>query len=538
MHNYAQFIERKAVSKSAQILLELFETYPQSTTGEIVERTGLARRTIQKYLTLLVNEGKLKAFGEGRGRYYQRVYSSKESLSHLAVIKNDILVGKLSYGHGAYSFEYDTQYKGTELMGISKDAKMDVPALYPVFENLLPEYERRDKLLSVAADSADILSQLYNVQGDFRFIPYFELFKYKSAAQARPSWHTVKNKILGENTYPNLIQAEILISDKILEESSQREHSSLSGYQHKIDINLDLEKGTIEESKRDAAYLMKPLNRTMTDYFARNKNKQKRYYPFLALNEHLFMSFAKNELNLNTPYSGVVFSKDGDFHYIVKRYDRYEQYAYGQYDMAQLLNIPSDKKYNTDTLTILETFTNKVKDEESLLNMFKFQVYASLIQHSDFHAKNVSVLDAGREKYILAPLYDVISMGVYNGKAHDLGLPLSQKVRKYSKYNTEDYLKMANTLGIAKNKAKIVLKQTIEIYLDQFPDYIEKTIVFEKVHDLKIQDTRMSKKLFSAQVQSMYDRKLIQLKKQGVLQEFGLVQKYGGVLGREQVDDQ
>lgn len=521
------------MSQTEHILLELFETYPQATIGEIIERTGLARRTVQKYLTLLVDEKKLEALGEGRGRYYQRVYSSEESLSHLAVLKNDLLVGKLSYGNGTYSFEYDTQYKGAELMGIPKDDKMNVPTLYPVFENLLPEYERRDKLLSVVADSADILSKLYNVQGDFRFIPYFELFKYKSTAQARPAWHTVKHKILGENNYPNLIDAEILISDEILEEASKREHSSLSGYQHKIDINLDLAKGTIEESERDAAYLMKPLNRTMTDYFARDENKQKRYYPYLALNEHLFMTFAKNELNLNTPYSGVVFSKDGDFHYIVKRYDRYEQYAYGQYDMAQLLNIPSDKKYKTDTLTLLDAFTKKVKEVESLLNMFKFQIYSSLMQHSDFHAKNVSVLDAGREKYILAPLYDVISVGVYNGKAHDLGLPLSKKSRKYSKYSVDDYLSMGDTLGIGKIKAKMVLKQTIETYLTQFPDYIEKTIDFEKAYDLKIQDTRMSKKLFSTQIRSMYDRKLIQLKKQGVLQELGLVEKYGGTLRRE-----
>jgi ribosomal protein uS19 len=84
--------------------------------------------------------------------------------------------------------------------------------------------------------------------------------------------------------------------------------------------------------------------------------------------------------------------------------------------MAQLLNIPGDKKYKIDTLTLLDVFTDKVKDEESLLNMFRFQIYSSLVQHSDFHAKNVSILDAGKEKYILAPLYDIISVGVYNGK--------------------------------------------------------------------------------------------------------------------------
>ena len=79
----------------------------------------------------------------------------------------------------------------------------------------------------------------------------------------------------------------------------------------------------------------------------------------------------------------------------------------------------------------------------------------------------------------------------------------------------------------------MALKQTIEIYLDKFPEYIEKTIDFEKVYDLEIQDTRMSKKLFSTQMKSMYDRKLIQLKKQGVLQDLGLVEKYGGALKRQ-----
>jgi hypothetical protein len=32
----------------------------------------------------------------------------------------------------------------------------------------------------------------------------------------------------------------------------------------------------------------------------------------------------------------------------------------------------------------------------------------------------------------------------------------------------------------------------------------------------------------------MYQRRLIQLKKQGVLQELGLIEKYGGVLNRQE----
>lgn len=57
----------------------------------------------------------------------------------------------------------------------------------------------------------------------------------------------------------------------------------------------------------------------------------------------------------------------------------------------------------------------------------------------------------------------MISVGVYNEKANNLGLPLSTKVRKYGKYNIDDYLLMADTLGIGKSKAKMLPKQTIEI---------------------------------------------------------------------------
>ena len=524
------------MNKTENILLELFEEYPQLTTAQIVEHTALARRTVQKYLAQLVSKKQIEAYGEGRGRYYQRVYSHKEILHHLAVLKNEVLIGKLSYGHGSYSFVYDKNYKGVELLGLFRGSQNISVDLYPIFENLLPEYERRNKLLVVVKDSADILSMLYNIQGDFKFVPYYELYKYTSSTEKRPLWHMIKHRVLGENDYPNLLEVKIAISDEILEEYSSQEHSSLSGYQHKIDINIDFENNKILEATQKANYLMKPLNRTMIDYFERDENRQKKYYPLLALNEHLFMSFAKNELGLAVPWSAIIFAKGGDFHYIVKRYDRYENYAYGQYDIAQLLNIPSDKKYNTDTLTVMKAFTKKVKNREAYVDMLKFQVYASLIQHSDFHAKNMGVLDVGKENYILAPLYDVISIGVYNGESHDLGLALSKTRRKFGKYSVEDYMLIAKSLEIGKSKAKQVIKNTIEIFLDNFPLYIQKTIDFENSYDIEIQNTRISKKKFSASLTSMYQRRMIQLKKQGVLQELGLVEKYGGILKRQRRD--
>ena len=515
------------------IILEFFENYLEATISELVEHTGVARRTLQKYLKILVEKERLEAFGEGRGRYYRRVYGHEEERSYLAVLKNERLLGKLSYGHGSYTFTYDKHYRGVELLGLLRSHDNASATLYPIFENLLPEYERRRRLLHGVRDVASILPLLVNVQGDFKFISYFELFKHKSTKEARPLWHLVKHHILGENTYPNLLDFKLEIDDKILEERSETEHSSLSGYQHKIDIHIDFEKSVIREATKEADYLLKPLNRTMTNYFFRDGNRQKHYYPLLALNEHLFMSFAKNELHLNTPQTAILLTKDREFHYVIKRYDRYKNFAYGQYDMAQLLNIESEKKYNTDTLTLMEHFVKKVKDETSRQNMLMFQVYSSLIGHSDFHAKNMSIIDVGKENYLLAPLYDVISVSVYNGEAHDLGLPLSKNIRKLGKYNLEDYLMIASALKIGKSKSKQIIKNTIEIFLDSFPTYIEKTRAFEVEYNLTIQKSRMSKKSFANSLETMYERKLIQLKKQGVLQSLGLVEKYGGLLSSQ-----
>ena len=83
-------------------------------------------------------------------------------------------------------------------------------------------------------------------------------------------------------------------------------------------------------------------------------------------------------------------------------------------------------------------------------------------------------------------------------------------------------------------KSKEIIKRTIEVFLDRFPLYIEKTKALESSHALEMQSTRIGKKRFSERLQSLYDNKLIELKKLGVLQALGIVEKYGGVLQREQ----
>lgn len=517
-------------NKVKQIILEAFEKTPEFSISQLVLNTSIAKRTAQRYVDELLQENRLIALGQGRSRYYQRVYLNEEALTRLAVLKNGSHIGTLIFGNGRYDFVYEKGYEDL-LFGISATNNTS-SELYAIFENLIPEHDRREKLTKGFKDLGSVLVDLDNAHGDFKFIPLGELFKYKSPLEKRPSWLENKHKILGINEYPNIIQAKILIDEDVLNDISSTEHSNLSGYQHKIDV--DFEDNEIKESTRKAHYLLKPLNRTLTNYFERDETNRTNYYPFLALNEHLFMSFAKNEMSLDVPMSGIIPASNGDFHYIVKRYDRFNDYAYSQYDMAQLLDLKSDKKYRPTTQEMLSLFESKVFNQEAKMAMLSFQIYSMLIKHSDFHAKNMGILEIGKNKFIGTPLYDVISVGVYNGTADDLGLPLSKEQRKRKKYTFEDMLFIANTLNVPTIKSKEIIKRTIEVFLDRFPAYIEKTKALESSYALEMQSTRIGKKRFSERLQSLYDNKLIELKKLGVLQALGIVEKYGGLLHREQ----
>jgi len=513
-----------------QIILEAFETTPELTISELILSTSIAKRTAQRYIDELIKENRLIAIGQGRSRFYQRVYRNEETVTRLAVLKNGSHIGTLIFGHGRYDFVYEKGYEDL-LFGINSTNNTS-SELYAIFENLIPEHDRRDKLTQGFKDLGSVLIELDNAHGDFKFIPLQDLFKYKSPLEKRPSWLENKHKILGENDYPNVIKAKISIEEDVLNDISSAEHSNLSGYQHKIDV--DFENNEITESTKKAHYLLKPLNRTLTNYFEKDETNRSNYYPFLALNEHLFMSFAKNELNLDVPMSGIIPAVNGDFHYLVKRYDRFNDYAYSQYDMAQLLDFQSDKKYRPTTQEMLSAFESKIFIQEAKMAMLSFQIYSMLIKHSDFHAKNMGILEIGKNKFIGTPLYDVISIGIYHGTADDLGLLLSKDQRKRKKYTFEDMLFIANTLNVPTVKSKEIIKRTIEVFLDRFPAYIEKTKELESSHSLEMQYTRIGKKRFSERLQSLYNNKLIELKKLGVLQVLGIVEKYGGILQREQ----
>jgi len=388
-------------------------------------------------------------------------------------------------------------------------------AFFPIFENLIPENMRRERLLlkdGKILNPLELLLELDNTHGSFDFLPLASLpIQAVNKQDKIPSWKSTKKSVLGNNDFVNLLEYEIDIPVEALKgvAKSRELYSSLSGYQHKIDVTLDHKTKKITRVRKEkgelADYLLKP-------YASDDRIK---HTPYLALNEHLFMSFAKNELKLDVPYTAILLGENRDFYFLVKRYDRYRGYKYHQYDFAQQLHIESEDKYDVSILSILDKFRQVVKDKKSREDVFCFIVYSSLIKHGDLHAKNIGLIEIGEKKWALAPLYDIISTYAYEGKmSDDFGIGFDYKNPKKRKLRYKEYLQIGETLHLTGSRGTSLLRDTIKRFQVYFPSYIEKTESFEaSLNYIPF----LSKKL-----RSLYVEKNIEFDKLGILKELGL----------------
>jgi len=55
----------------------------------------------------------------------------------------------------------------------------------------------------------------------------------------------------------------------------------------------------------------------------------------------------------------------------------------------------------------LFTKANEIlQDKNSKMSLLRFYFYSYIIQHSDLHAKNLAVLNIGKENYLFYPLHE------------------------------------------------------------------------------------------------------------------------------------
>jgi len=209
------------------------------------------------------------------------------------------------------------------------------------------------------------------------------------------------------------------------EAASRQSKMSIQGVQPKLNARLSVKEQAFEIVDIHGRYIIKP---------------QSEIYTQLPENESITMKMA-SAFGIETPFSGLVYSKDGSRSYFVRRFDRYgHNKKFAVEDFAQLSGEKRDTKYNFSMeklLTILDEFcTFPMIDKARLLRRVLF---CFVTGNEDMHLKNFSLI---RNLKItkLSPAYDLLNTTIaMTGATEELALPLAGKKRKITAELLFDY---------------------------------------------------------------------------------------------------
>ena len=316
----------------------------------------------------------------------------------LDVIIGGQLIGQL-HNDSPLSFTYaDSCLNGSLHSPIAniipvQHGKISGPSVHAYFENLLPEGDQRLSLenkfhvtsifglLEKAAwDSAGsvILQPTGSIQEEPKYI--------------KKTWNEIAAIISGQITYEEYVK------------------TTISGAQFKILLSID---------DTDHSPLL-PIGSTVTTHILKPDIERVGQKIWASAANETIMMRASEKCGLQTAHVDYI-SKVKSC--LVKRYDRISTEKgidrINQFDICQLLNIPSGIKYEVDggpnfaqcyeQVKLLSI--NPIVDCESVLKWLFFNL---LIGNNDSHAKNLSIL-VTNEGYRLAPFYDLMCTTVYPG---------------------------------------------------------------------------------------------------------------------------
>lgn len=462
-----------------KILQFCLEKKRDITISEIAQALNLSHKTVQKHLRDFQNAHRIVAQYDTQ-RHYQLINLQKYFNNYLFVYKQEQLMGYLNFDKGLYQFAYDNHYLcQPEAVVLSPtldltETILEKNKIFQIFEQLIPEGTDKN-LLEIKAESAndfDLLPLLQHIYGDLQFSR--TPLKFEQHYSHSIHYEEIKEKLLGQNTFPNILDMEIHLDDKVLfpdkngliEASKFFPPSGLSGYQHKFSVILEKHLIRQAQANESASYFLKPYHPKKADRY------NAFYFPHLAINEHLFMTFAKNELGFDVPWNGIIKrSQDCEYHYIVKRFDRYNGYKFAYYEFATLLGLDSEHKYDPSSEKMFKRIKNNLTLPKERLILLSYYFYSMLIVHEDMHTKNLSVRAEG-ENIKMSPLYDIATTAIYQDACgYESHLPINGK---RTNIRPNDFDKLVNLMEIKLKNFDKVAANILLKYTYQLPEYFEK----------------------------------------------------------------
>lgn len=163
-------------------------------------------------------------------------------------------------------------------------------------------------------------------------------------------------------------------------------------------------------------------------------------------------------IGLDTPFHGLIYSKDQSLSYVIQRFDRTKRgEKYALEDFAQLSYQSRETKYNSSmekVAKIIETFTTFPSIEKETL--FRMTLFSFIVGNEDMHLKNFSLITKNN-KITLSPMYDLLNSSIaLKNPEEKMALPIRGKKRKLNKDDLLTYF-AGDILHINKKRIESIL---------------------------------------------------------------------------------
>lgn len=328
----------------------------------------------------------------------------------LNVFLNSRRVGLLEQASsGAISFAYDPDWLAWEsAMPVSISLPLSDQTwrgydVVNVFENLLPDADRvrRNVAERLGAEGVDAFSLLAVTGRDC-----VGALQFLGEGDAPGMAGELLGEPLDEAAIANLIR-RLRVAPLGLDPDDEDFRISIAGAQDKTAL---LKKGGVWHrpiGTTATTHILKPAIGVIHNDIDLNDSVQNEYV-CLKLCAALGLDVADAEIE----------SFEDQLALSVTRFDRLwtddgRLLRLPQEDFCQALSVPSTRKYQRDDgpgiLSILERLKESDTPNEDRLAFFRAQIVFWLIGATDGHAKNFSIQHRPGGRFVLAPLYDVIS---------------------------------------------------------------------------------------------------------------------------------
>ena len=361
------------------------------------------------------------------------------------VYKRGQLAAHLERTSGGVEFRYDDSWladSGSPVatsLPLTKDPLVAASGAVPAFfAGLLPEGRRLSALRRSVKTSVDdelslVLAVGTDVIGDVQVVP--------------------------EGIAPRRAGARVRVDDF----ASINFGSLLEG----LDIHVDESGIPGVQDKASLTMLSVPVSAAGSAYLLKLNPPE---YPYVVENEHFFLTAAR-ACGLDVADAHIVHDADGQTGLVVRRFDRIrsegdELRALAVEDGCQVLGLHPEAKYRVSTESVFKKLCSLCEAPIPAARILLSQLaFAYVSGNGDAHAKNFSILQDTRGRWMPSPAYDMPTTLPYG----DTTLALSIAGKRDGDVSAKRLIALGAELGLPERAAERVLNDiasTVDTWID------------------------------------------------------------------------